>query len=73
MTSKVTVSAHCAPDKEVVFAVGEDISILQDGQTAEKQIYDQCYAFAFERNKTADEHLAERLSVWASTQAAAIW
>lgn len=48
MTSKVTVSAHCSPDKEVVFSVGEDISILQNGETAEKNIYDQKYAIAFE-------------------------
>ena len=51
MTSSVKVSAHCAPDREVVFAVGEDISILQNGETAEKSIYDQKYATAFERVK----------------------
>lgn len=54
MTSSVKVSAHCAPDKEVVFAVGEDVSILQDGQTAEKSIYDQKYATAFERVKATE-------------------
>ena len=54
MTSKVTVSAHCAPDKEVVFAVGEDISILQNGETVVKNIYDQKYATAFERVKAAE-------------------
>lgn len=54
MTSSVKVSAHCAPDKEVVFAVGEDISILQNGETAEKSIYDQKYATAFERVKGDD-------------------
>lgn len=54
MTSKVTVSAHCAPDKEVVFSVGEDISILQNGETADKHIHDQKYAVAFERNKAVD-------------------
>ena len=54
MTSLVKVSAHCASDKEVVFSVGEDISILQNGETADKHIYDQRYAVAFERSKAED-------------------
>ena len=46
--------SHCPKDKEVVFAVGNDISILQDGETTEKYIYDQRVATAHERSKTVD-------------------
>jgi hypothetical protein len=49
MTSKVTITAHCGPDKEVVGAVfdlidGEPQIIetfeVQDGETVEKLVYD---------------------------------
>jgi len=48
MTSTVTVTAHCAEDKEVVINVAEQsetsgsngVYILQDGETWEDVVYD---------------------------------
>ena len=67
MTTTVKVTAHCAASKEVVFgkkSMGalladnaikdtsvDDLSILQDGESAEKYVYDDMVAVVFEREK----------------------
>ena len=66
MTTTVKVTAHCAASKEVVFGrktsgalladnkieTGmDDVSILQDGESAEKYVYDDMVAVVFEREK----------------------
>jgi hypothetical protein len=61
MTSTVKVTAHCGPTKEVYVGVvvGEigvpgtptDVTILQDGETTEKYIYDNRMIVSYERIK----------------------
>lgn len=52
MTSSVKVTAHCSSNKEVVFSVGSSVSILQDGESTEKQVCDSLgIATVFEREK----------------------
>jgi len=60
MTSSVKVTAHCGPNKEVVFSIREaeghpdtSVTVLQDGESAEKYIYDGRIAYALERVKDA--------------------
>lgn len=56
MTSVIKVAAHCSAEKEVVVKVFDAIShevkeevVLQDGQTAEKHVYDNLIVTATER------------------------
>lgn len=56
MTSSVKISAHCAPDKEVVILhYSNDLDIveyvLNDGDTKELHIYDSKSVETFERDK----------------------
>ena len=58
MTSKVTVSAHCAPDKQVAVYLQESaesmrelVKVLQDGESAEFDIYDEKSLFTYEEEK----------------------
>ena len=59
MTTSVKVTACCGPNKEVVFGIqiGEnhselvDVSIIQDGESIEKYVYDHRQAVSFEREK----------------------
>ena len=67
MTTTVKVTAHYSAEKEVVFgkkSMGalladnaikdtavDDLSVLQDGESAEKYVYDDQVAVVFEREK----------------------
>ena len=67
MTTTVIVDAHCSAEKEVVFgkkSMGalladnaikdtavDDLSVLQDGESAEKYVYDNQVAVIFQREK----------------------
>lgn len=64
MTTTVKVTAHCASDTEVLFGIGpnppvnQELSeavVLQDGESAEKYVYDGRVAVVFERKKKPQE------------------
>lgn len=59
MTTTVTVTAHCSSDTEVRFGITNvpttneltEVVTLQDGETAEKYVYDGRIAVVLERKK----------------------
>lgn len=59
MTTTVKVTAHCGADTEVKFGITKvpisielgDVVTLQDGESAEKYVYDDRIAVVFERKK----------------------
>jgi len=59
MTTSVKVTAHCGPNKDVFFGIKmlpddedtTDFTILQDGESTEKYVYDERVAVVFERKK----------------------
>lgn len=58
MTTTVKVSAHCSDDKEVQIGISDRVSgvvkeefILQNGQTADRVVYDDLVISVLERKK----------------------
>ncbi len=58
MTTTVKVSAHCSDDKEVQVAISDRVSgnvrenlILQNGETADRVVYDDLVISVLERKK----------------------
>lgn len=58
MTTTVKVSAHCSDDKEVQVAIADSVSgnvrenfILQNGETADRVVYDDLVISVLERKK----------------------
>lgn len=58
MTSKVTVSAHCAPDKQVVVYLRESaeaipalVGVVQDGESAEFTYWGEQSIITYEEEK----------------------
>ncbi len=55
MTTTVKIEAHCSSDKEVFVAITDgdsgDTFTLQDGETAERYVYDNRYIAVSERIK----------------------
>jgi hypothetical protein len=56
MTSTVTVTAHCGPEREVQILVGEGNEILeeivlQDGEHAERYVYNERFIRVVELEK----------------------
>ena len=62
MTTTVKVTACCAPDVEVVFGVTSipmsaeltEAAVLQNGESAEKYVYEGRIAVVLERKKVAE-------------------
>ena len=60
MTTTVKVTAHCPSDVEVMLGISSipvtmeltDVTVLKDGQTAEKYVYDGRVAVILERKVT---------------------
>lgn len=60
MTTTVKVTAHCGVDTEVRFGIASvpmsheltEVVTLQDGETAEKYVYEGRVAVVLERKKT---------------------
>jgi len=58
MTTVVTITAHCSPDKEVIVerkvsSVEIHVEVLQDGQKVERCVYDDIVISARETFKKA--------------------
>lgn len=58
MTTSIKVSAHCSADKEVQISISDQASgnvreniILQDGETADRVVYDDLVICVLERKK----------------------
>jgi O-glycosyl hydrolase len=58
MTTTVKVSAHCSDDKEVQVSIADSVSgnvrenfVLQNGETADRVVYDDLVISVLERKK----------------------